>query len=134
MNKEIVISDMFLDIYKNFNVCNQSDKIKQLSRKEILLLLILASDSFLEESTIVIDNFRDFKNELQIIHDSLPDISDDKMEITDVDIISLGDQTGDKFVDTTKIVDIQGNKLPKPLSEEEALIKRREIGINTIIN
>jgi len=129
-----MISDIFLDIYKNFNVCSQSDKMKQLSRKELLLLLVLTSDSFLEESSVVIDNYRGFKGELQVLHDSLPDIGAAEVAVIDLDILSLGDETGDKYIDTTKIVDKNGNKLPKPLTEEEALIKRREIGINTIIN
>lgn len=134
MSKDITISDKFLDIYKNFNVCNQSENMKQLSRKELILLLVLATDSFDEDSVVVTENYKAFKTELQIVCDSLPDLSDEEVEIADPDILLLGKESGDKYIDTSKIVDRNGNKLPKPLSEEEALIKRREIGINTIIN
>ena len=63
----------------------------------------------------------------------MPDNLDDDKLVIDRDFINLlillGDETGDKYIDTSKIVDSVGNKLPKPLSEKEALIKRREIEI-----
>ncbi len=60
----IIVSSLFEDIYQNFNVTKQIDKMKVLPRKELLLLLILASDSFSEESPIAIENFSGFKEEL----------------------------------------------------------------------
>jgi hypothetical protein len=49
MNKEkyITVSKEFLEIYKNFNVYSQVESLKKLSRKELLLMLILGVDSFL---------------------------------------------------------------------------------------
>ena len=138
MKKTIVVSNLFIDIYKNFNVYKQVNKMKKLSRKELLLLLILSSESFDESNAIVIENYKEFKKELQILYDSLPDNLDDDKLVIDRDFINLlillGDETGDKYNDTSKIVDSVGNKLPKPLSEKEALIKRREIEIENIIN
>jgi|GEM_PF-4331584 len=138
MKKTIVVSNLFIDIYKNFNVYKQVNKMKKLSRKELLLLLILSSESFDESNAIVIENYKEFKKELQILYDSLPDNLDDDKLVIDRDFINLlillGDETGDKYIDTSKIVDSVGNKLPKPLSEKEALIKRREIEIENIIN
>lgn len=40
-DKKVVISDLFIDIYKNFNVVNQVDRMKELSKKELYLLLLM---------------------------------------------------------------------------------------------
>lgn len=135
MNKEV--SDLFIDIYQNFNIINQVEKMKQLSRKELLLLLILATDSYNEDDSIVMKNFEEFGVELQIIYDCLPDLSAasmDDFEISDIDMVELGKETGDKFIKVQNLVNSKGDKLPPPLSDEEVISKRREIGIDQIID
>ena len=122
------VSKEFVEIYKNFNVINQTEKIKNLTRKERILLLILAIDSFSEDSPISLNNFTPFKEELLIINDIESD-----QESTDVDILELIKDTGYSKIDTSVITN-NGEKLPTPLTEEEATIKRRDIGIDTIIN
>ena len=89
MKKTIVVSNLFIDIYKNFNVYKQVNKMKKLSRKELLLLLILSSESFDESNAIVIENYKEFKKELQILYDSLPDNLDDDKLVIDRDFINL---------------------------------------------
>lgn len=131
MSKEV--SDLFIDIYQNFNVVDQKEKMKQLSRKELLLILILSTDSYDDDDPIVMKNYEIFGNELQIIHDSLPSLSNDEMLDADIDMVELGKETGDIFIDVQCLVDAKGKKLPPPLSDEEAIIKRREIGIGQII-
>lgn len=123
------VSNDFVEIYKKFNVVNQVEKMKSLSRKELLLLLVLGVDSFDENSLAAIDNYREFKTELE----SIFAIQNDE-EPTDTDLIDLIALTSDKKIDTSVIVDENGGKLPNPLSEAEAMILRREIGIDTIIN
>lgn len=132
MNKEV--SDLFIDIYQNFNVISQVEKMRQLSRKELLLLLVLSTDSYNDDDPVVMKNFEKFGPELQIIYDCLPDLSGDDFEIADTDMIELGKETGDKFIKVQNLINSKGEKIPPPLSDEEALIKRREIGIDEIID
>lgn len=130
----IKVSNLFKDIYENFNVFVQNEKMKQLSRKELLLMIILSIDSFSEDNPVVLENWKAFKTEMQLIHDCLPNLAgNDEVVITDEDLILLGSETGDKFIDVTQITDMEDGKLPSPLSETEALIKRRNIGIEIII-
>lgn len=131
MNKEkyITVSDDFVAIYKMFNVNRQTEKMKKLSRKELMLMLVLAIDSFSEENPAVIENFRDFRSEMELIYGLQQD-----QECQDVDLLSLGNETDEKYIDTSKIIDSSGEELPAPLSEEQALQIRRDIGISNIID
>jgi hypothetical protein len=131
MDKEkyITVSDNFVEIYKMFNVNRQTEKMKKLSRKELMLMLVLAIDSFSEENPAVIENFRDFKTEMELIYGLQQD-----QECQDVDLLSLGNETDEKYIDTSKIIDFRGEELPAPLSEEQALQVRRDIGISNIID
>ncbi len=139
-NDKIVVSPEFVEIYKLFNVNDQIKNIKLLEKKELLILLILAVDSFSEENPIVLENYRQFSNELDVIYKlQISDFPEniDTIDL-DPDILSelneLSKLTKDRYIDTTKIVDISGSELPPPLSDEEALSKRRDIGINNIIS
>lgn len=115
------VSDLFVDIFLNFNVVSQTEKIKKLNREERLILLILSADVFSEENNIVIQNFEPFKEELILINDSLEKeyIEDQELKMAiSVDIFKLRNN---------------GEGIPKPLSEEEATIKRRDIEISNIL-
>lgn len=127
--EKIKVSDLFIDIYKHFNVISQTEKMKLLERRELLLLLTLAIDSYSEDSQIVIENFRPYKQELDLIYDLQNDDG-----VTDADLLFLSDQTAEKYIDTTQILDLSGNKLPSPLTEDEARILRRELDINQIVD
>lgn len=119
MNKEV--SDLFVDIFLNFNVVSQTEKIKKLNREERLILLVLSADVFSENNNTVIQNFEPFKEELILINDSLEkeDIEDQELKTAiSVDIFKLQNN---------------GERIPEPLSEEEATIKRREIEITNIL-
>ena len=94
-----------------------------------MLILVLSIDSFSEENPAVLENLKDFKNELEIIFD----LQQDK-ECTDEDLLQLGKDTDEKYIDTSKIRDIKGEELPTALTDSEALQMRRDIGINNIID
>ena len=80
--KNIVVSDTFVDIYKNFNVVNQVERMKALSKKELYLLLILCLDKHVDEDPVVKFNMAEFSEFAMKIFD----VQDDK-ETTDVDQI-----------------------------------------------
>jgi len=127
--EKIKVSDLFIETYQLFNVNSQVDNIKQLSRKEQLLLFTLAIDSYSEDSSIVIENFRPFKSELDLIYSLQNDET-----VTDSDLLELSDDTGEKYIDTTNIITQLGESIPSPTTEEEARIKRRDLGISQIFD
>lgn len=128
-NKYITVSDNFVETYKMFNVIKQTEKLNQLSRKELMLMLVLAIDSFSEENPAVLENFKEFKNELELVFNLQQD-----QECIDEDLLQLGKETDEKYIDTSKIRDMKGEELPTALTDSEALQIRRDIGINNIID
>lgn len=127
--EKIKVSTEFIEAYQLFNVNSQVDKINQLSRKERLLLFTLAIDSYSEDSAVAIENFRPYKEDLDLIYALQNDDT-----VTDADLLYLSDATGEKYIDTSNIIDQDGNKLPSPTTEEEARIKRRDLGISQIFD
>lgn len=129
MKNKITVSNTFLDIYKMFSVTDQISEMNKLSRKELLLLIILAIDSFSEDNIAVINNLKPFKDEVILVYNFL----EDKI-VDDVDIDILKKETSDEYISTSNIVDQSGQPLPNPLTENESTILRREIQINSITN
>jgi hypothetical protein len=120
----IIVSDLFFDIYRNFNVKNQIDNMKALTKKELYLLLITTLDKHSDENEVAINNWLPFKDQcLEIL-----DLQDDK-EVQDEDLKSLIDESKDKYITTENIVSSDGSKLPRPYTKEEI----REIRIDDII-
>ncbi len=112
--KKIEVSDLFVDIYKNFNVVTQIEKMNQLSKRELYLLLLICLDKHSDEDPVVVHNFTEFKNEcLQIF-----DVQDDK-DTSDESLLELIKETGDKYIETDNIVDSNGKPLTSPLNKEE---------------
>lgn len=112
--KNIIVSELFVDIYRHFNVINQIEKMQTLSKKELFLLLIVVLDKFSDTDVVVKSNLIPFKSEMLEIFD----LQDDK-ESTNKYLLELVDQTGDKYVETDFIKDNSGNSLPDPLKIEE---------------
>jgi hypothetical protein len=113
-NKNLIVSEQFVEIFKNFNVVTQVENMKQLSKRELYLLLTVCLDKFSDEDPVVNFNFQPFKEEVMAIFD----IQDDK-DVTDTDLISLIDESGDKYIETDYIINNNGDKLPEPLTKEE---------------
>jgi hypothetical protein len=122
-DKKIVVSDLFVDIYTNFNVCSQVEKMNTLPRKELYLLILLALDKHDDNDPVVLHNFLPFES----IGDDIFEIQEDKGVVND-DLKLLIDETGDKYISTKNIIDSKGNSLPEPLSKVEV----RDAKINII--
>lgn len=121
--KVIKVSDDFIEIYKNFNVIIQTEKMKALHPKELFLLLIAVLDSFSETDLVVKSNLIPFKSEMMQIFD----LQDDNQSNNPY-LIELCNETGDKYIDTDHIQDLSGKSLPKPYTKEEV----RDIKIKII--
>jgi hypothetical protein len=112
--KKIVVSDLYKEIYMNFNVSSQVENMKNLDKRELYLLLTFALDKHSDEDPVVIHNFQPFKDEVMEIYD----IQDDK-ETTNKVLLTLIEETGDKYIETDNVVDSEGNKLREPYNKQE---------------
>ena len=121
--KKIVVSDLFVDIYTNFNVCSQVENMNTLPRKELYLLILLALDKQDDNDPVVLHNFLPFES----IGDDIFEIQEDKGFVND-DLKQLIEETGDKYITTKNVIDSKGNQLPEPLSKVEV----RDAKINII--
>ncbi len=119
----IHVSNEFVDIFSNFNVVTQVEKMKELSKRELYLLLTVCLDKFSDEDPVVKYNLIPFREEIMAIFD----IQDDK-EPTDQVLIDLVKETGDKYIETDYIVYNDDQKLPEPLTKEQV----RDAKINII--
>ena len=120
---KIHVSNEFVDIFSNFNVVTQVEKMKQLTKRELYLLLTVCLDKFSDEDPVVKHNLIHFKEEIMNIFD----VQDDK-EATDLALIDLITESGDKYIETDNIVYNNDQKLPDPLTKEEV----RDAKINII--
>lgn len=108
------VTENFMDVYRNFNVCNQIENMRNLSEKELYLLLTLCLDKHDDNNPIVKHNFIEFEKEVM----ELFAIQDDKKTDNKI-LLELIDETGDKYIETDYIVDVNGNKVPDAFSKEE---------------
>lgn len=122
--KKLQVSDLFVEIYTNLNVWSQLENMKNLSKKELYLLLILALDKHNDDDPVVLYNLLPWKDTALEIFD----LQEDK-KCTIPELIELVEETGDKYIDVTILVDSKGNKLKEPLSKEEV----RDAKINITI-
>ena len=121
--KQLKVSNEFVDIFKNFNVINKVEEIKSLSKKELYLLLTLCLDKHDDGQPTVVYNFQPFREQVM----ELFEIQDDKETLNPV-LQELIEESGDKYIETDNIVDVDGKKLPEPLTKEEV----RDAKINII--
>ena len=120
---QIHVSNEFVDIFSNFNVVTQVEKMKQLTKRELYLLLTVCLDKFSDEDPVVKHNLLPFKEEIMNIFD----VQEDK-DATDPILIDLITESGDKYIETDYIVYNDDQKLPEPLNKEEV----RDAKINII--
>jgi len=121
--KNIHVSNEFVGIYTNFNVVTQVEKMKQLTKRELYLLLTVCLDKFSDEDPVVKHNLLPFIKEIM----SIFDVQDDK-DATDPILIDLITESGDKYIETDNIVYNDDQKLPDPLTKDQV----RDAKINII--
>ncbi len=126
-DKKIIVSNEFVDIFRNFNVVDKIEEMKLLSKRELYLLLTVCFDkhvtdpnSQIEDQPTVIHNFLEFKDYIMEINDLFENNK------TDNPILIELSEGG--YIETDNIVDENGNDLPTPLTKEEI----RELRIDII--
>lgn len=108
MENKITVSELFLDIYRLFNVSDQRERIKQLTKKEIYFLLHCAMDNHNEDDIIVIVNFSDYEFEVNEILEF-----QETEKTTNQYLLDLVKETDDACISTSVI------ELPTPYTREE---------------
>jgi hypothetical protein len=126
--KDIIVSDTFMEVYKNFNVYDQVEKMKQLEPRELYLLLTLCLDKHDDDNVIVKHNLLPFRSEVLDIYDIQDDKDPGNKILSDLII-----ETDDKYIETENIKDSKGNSVMDPFTLEEVRDKKIDI-INDISN
>jgi len=108
MDKIMTVSELFLDIYRLFNVSDQRERIKQLTKKEVYFLLHCAMDNHNEDDIIVIVNFSDYEFEVNEILEF-----QETEKTTNQYLLDLVKETDDACISTSVI------ELPTPYTKEE---------------
>jgi hypothetical protein len=124
MTSPYIANETFIEIYRNFNVSNQIDKVKTLTRKQQYILLNLCIEKHNEDDLQVIENLSSFVEEVK----SLQHLFKNYGEPEDPFLNELSMKYG-KYLNIS-IEDIHGNELPEPYSREEV----RELKLNNIFD
>jgi hypothetical protein len=124
----MIVSDKFIKIYQDFNVVSQIKEMTELSEEELLLILIVTFRTY-SHTDVVMETFKYFQTELEYIDSVLFDSN-----LTDKEKLRRREIILDSYLDTDKIFDVDGNPLPEPTTEKEAIDKRRLFNLNNILN
>jgi len=123
LEKNLVVSDEFFEIYKNFNVTTQVEEMKALDKEELYLLLTLCLDKHDDTNALALSNFRAFADEIK----EILDLQEDR-EVTNQHLLDLSKRTEDSYIETDNIVNSKGEKIPEPYTLQEV----RDIKIGLI--
>ena len=123
MKNEFKVSQLFVDIFQYFNVYDQRDRMKNLSRVELYLLLDTCVDAHDEDDSTVCQNFSPYMNEIKDILGI-----QNGYEPTDSDLKELIKQT-DPFLNIEKVTE-SGEHLPEVFTKLEV----RELKLNKIFD
>ena len=123
LEKNIVVSDEFFEIYKNFNVTTQVEEMNASDKEELYLLLTLCLDTHDDTNALALRNFRAFADEIR----EILDLQEDK-EVTNQHLLDLAKRTEDSYIETDNIVNSKGEKIPEPYTLQEV----RDIKIGLI--
>jgi hypothetical protein len=126
--KKIVVSDKFIEIYKNFNVVPQISKMMELSREELLLMLVVTFRVY-DYNDVVMTTYKHYEKDLSYIDSVMFD-----SKLTDPEKIKMREIILENYLETDKIFDKFDNLLPEATTEEEAINLRRLLNINNILN
>lgn len=127
--KKTQVSDLFVEIYKNFNILDQSRYMTYLSKKELFLLILTTISTFDEDDKFLQRNYKPFEDELIEINNFLDLNDEDKKNHKNHEILS---EISEIYPDN--IVDSNNNPLPETLTSEQAVVERRQLGISEILN
>lgn len=131
----MIVSDLFFSIYENFTIRDVSEKMKQLSKDELYLLLIVLTDNAdLTGMFTIHNNLTPFKSELINIREVSQHSEISDKEAYDIINKYISGRVDGYTIVFEQIKNQNGDKLKPPPSEKEAVVIRRDLTINEIIN
>lgn len=104
---KIIVSDELIDIYLNIDKVNRIDSIKQLSKRELYILLLIVIDNHDDNNKYVKYNCRPFEKEAFEIYKV-----QNNEKINSVILNKLIENSSEHYIETTNIFDSEGNSLP----------------------
>jgi len=119
----ITISEKFLEIYRNFNVSDQRDKMKELSKEELYLLLDTCVDEHDEDDPTVTLNFSPYSTELKEI------LKIQSGDDVDNQVLKNLQEKTDFRLSSTRVLK-NGDKLPDTYTRDEV----RDLKLNKIFD
>ncbi len=119
----IKVSQKFIEIYRNFNVSDQREKMSELSKKELYLLLDSCVDNHDEDDSTVALNFSPYSVELKEI---LKIQSGDEVDNT---ILKELQKETDFRLSSDRVSE-SGDKLPSTYTREQV----RDLKLNKIFD
>ena len=117
---EIKVSQLFVDIYRNFNVSDQRERMKELSKSELYFLLETCIDAHDEDDLTVCQNFSPFVDEIK----NILNIHNGSLSTEDIDLKIFKEGIYNKIVTETS------QTLPKVYTKDEV----RDLKLNKIFD
>jgi len=112
--KNIIVSDDFIETYKYLNAVDMTTAINSLDTIERYLLVTLALDNHDIKNDIVKKNLLPLKDIGQAIYDAMEEIDSDNQIIK-----KIIEMTDDKYINVNVLIDSNGNKMPEPANISE---------------
>jgi len=123
MSTTFTVSELFIDIYKNFNVIDQTERLPLLTEKESYILLNLIIERHSEEDPQVVKNLSTSVEKINNLK-SLFEIGETQDEVLN----SLSTKYG-RYLNIP-LQDSNSQELPEPYTREEV----RELKLNNIFD
>ena len=123
MSTTFTVSELFIDIYKNFNVIDQTERLSLLTEKESYILLNLIIERHSEEDPQVVKNLSTSVEKINNLK-SLFEIGETQDEVLN----SLSTKYG-RYLNIS-LQDSNSQELPEPYTREEV----RELKLNNIFD
>jgi len=123
MSTTFTVSELFIDIYKNFNVIDQTERLSLLTEKESYILLNLIIERHSEEDPQVVKNLSTSVEKINNLK-SLFEIGETRDEVLN----SLSTKYG-RYLNIS-LQDSNSQELPEPYTREEV----RELKLNNIFD
>jgi len=123
MSTTFTVSELFIDIYKNFNVIDQTERLPLLTEKESYILLNLIIERHSEEDPQVVKNLSTSVEKINNLK-SLFEIGETQDEVLN----SLSTKYG-RYLNIS-LQDSNSQELPEPYTREEV----RELKLNNIFD
>ena len=119
---KIIVSRKVIDIFLTFDKMVRVDDIKELSEKELYILLLMAIDSFSDTDKYVVHNITPFEEEVVQIFNIQNGLAPNNETL-----LEMVEESGSFFISTDSFVDEDGDRIPDLLNKSS--VRKHKIKI-----